>query len=171
MIKYISCLLFSVLALSQANAQSVEWEGSVSAAGLFSSEDFNPFWLTANTNHRYGLETQFSGLASIEGTYAVSENASIIAGAALFYRDGVRDEFQRRDLFLQFKNNWLKATVGSKRAETVADGLSATNKNFLLSGNARPLGGVLIEANDPVRISETFSFDWGYWFDLMRRIK
>lgn len=161
MIKYIICLLFGTLMFCQTRAQSVDWEGSLSAAGLFSSEEFNPFWLTANTHNRYGLETQFSGLASVEGSYAISENAAIAGGASLFYRDGVMDDFQRRELFLQFRNKWIQATVGSKTAETKADGLSATNKNFLVSGNARPLGGLLIEANEPVKISETFSFDWG----------
>jgi hypothetical protein len=51
--------------------------------------------------------------------------------------------------------------VGSKKQEEVLDGLSATNQNFLWSGNARPLPGILLEANNPLKISNTFALDWG----------
>jgi len=144
-----------------ASSQSVDWSGSLSVAGLFSSEEYNPFWFTTNSNGRFGTASQFSGLGEVTGEYALSESSSLEAGVALFYRDEVADEFQRRDLYIQFKNKWLKATAGSKRPEIKAGGLSATNKNFLLSGNARPLAGILLEANDPLKISETFSIDWG----------
>ena len=144
-----------------ADAQSIEWGGKLSATGLFSSEETNPFWIYANRDGQFGAASQFSGLGEVSGRYALSDNAFLEAGVALFYRDEVTDEFQRRDLYLQFKNKWLKATAGAKRSETQAQGLSATNKNFLLSRNARPLGGLLLEANDPLNLSETFSLDWG----------
>lgn len=143
------------------DAQTIDWEGKVSASGLFSSEDTNPFWMFANSDGQFGAASQFSGLGELSGRHAFSDNASLEAGVAFFYRNKVTDEFQRRDLYLQFMNKWLKATAGGKREETVAQGLSATNKNFLLSGNARPLGGLLLEANDPLKLSETFSLDWG----------
>lgn len=151
------CLLISFF----ASSQSIEWNGSLSTAGIFSSEDTNPFWLVANNDGRYGLESQFSGLGEVTAKYALSERTSLEAGVALFYRDEVADEFQRRDLFVRFKNQWLKATLGSERPETKAQGLSATNKNFLYSGNTRPLAGILLEANNPIKISKTFGLDWG----------
>ena len=159
--KYILTLVCCFFILLKADAQSIDWQGKISASGLFSSEETNPFWMYANSDGQFGAASQFSGLGEVSGSYAVTDNASITAGVALFYRDEVTDEFQRRDLYLQFKNQWLQATAGAKRAETRAQGLSATNKNFLLSRNARPLGGLLLEASNPLKLSETFSLDWG----------
>lgn len=156
--KLLPVLFFSLTLF--AYSQKIEVEGGVSATGLFSSNDQNPFWLYTNSDASIGTETNFSTTPHIKATYAF-ENASLEAGIAYYYRDGVEDNFQRRDLYLQYKNNWFKATLGSKRQVEVFDGLSATNKNFLWSGNARPLPGLVIEANDPIKISETFSVDWG----------
>ena len=161
MIKYTLSIICCILLASISVAQSIEWKGKVVATGILSSEETNPFWLYANSDGQFGAASQFSGLGELTGSYSISENASLEAGAAFFYRDEVADEFQRRDLYLQFKNKWLKITTGSKRTETLAQGLSATNKNFLYSGNARPLAGVVLEANDPLKISKTFSMDWG----------
>ena len=161
MIKQTLSLCFCLLAIVVIHGQSITWDGKVSALGLFASEETNPFWMYANTNFQVGAGSQFSGLGEIKGNYALSENASLEAGLALFVRDEVDDAFQRRDLYLQFKNTWLKATIGAQRQEAQAQGLSATNKNFLWSGNARPLGGLILEANEPLSISETFSLDWG----------
>ncbi|MEM7084665.1 MAG: capsule assembly Wzi family protein [Bacteroidota bacterium] len=160
--KYIlslSCCFFIFLKTDAQTA--INWKGKLSASGLFSSEEINPFWTYANSDGQFGAASQFSGLGEVSGLYALSDNASLEGGAAFFYRDEVTDEFQRRDLYLQFKNKWLKATVGAKRADIQAQGLSATNKNFLVSNNARPLGGLLLEANDPLKLNETFSLDWG----------
>ncbi|MBL4664182.1 MAG: hypothetical protein JKY22_11665, partial [Flavobacteriaceae bacterium] len=154
----ISCYIFIIF---HSNAQSIEWDGKISVSGLFSSEDVNPFWMYANSDGQFGSASKFSGLGEVSGSYTLSDNASFEAGVALFYRDEVVDEFQRRDLYLQFKNRWLKATLGAKRGETRVQGLSATNKNLLLSGNARPFGGLIIEANNPLKLSEIFNIDWG----------
>ena len=161
MTKQILSLCYCLFTIALIHGQSITWDGKVSALGLFSSEETNPFWMYANTNTQVGARSQFSGLGEIKGNYALSENASLEAGLALFFRDEVEDEFQRRDLYLQFKNNWLKATIGAQRQEVQAQGLSATNKNFLWSGNARPLGGLIVEANEPLKVSESFSLDWG----------
>src|SRR5690606_10461577 len=85
----------------------------------------------------------------------------INSGVAYYGRDGIEDAVQRRDLYLQFENSWLLATVGAKKQIEVLDGLSATNQNFLWSGNARPLPGIVLEASKPVKISKTFAVDWG----------
>ena len=73
----------------------------------------------------------------------------------------MEDEFQRKEIYLQFKNSWLEVTTGSKAWPEVANGLSATNKNFLWSLNIRPLSGILIQASNPLKLSETFALDWG----------
>lgn len=143
------------------NAQEIEWQGNAEVLGILSSEVSNPFWFHANSNTQVGPMSNFSGSGEVEGTYSVSENASLKAGLSFFYRDNVAEEFQRKNAFVQFQNVWLKATVGTKSGDLKQQGLSATNKNFLYSENARPLAGILLEANNPIKISETFAIDWG----------
>ncbi|GAB5400307.1 MAG: capsule assembly Wzi family protein [Aureisphaera sp.] len=162
--RFIFCFLITISAFSQ----SVNWEGSVSASGLFSSEDATPFWMFRNTNNQWGEETTFSGTGEILATYDINETSELKGGAAFFYRNEVQDEFQRRDLFIQFTNAWLNATVGARRGKTRKGGLSTTNANFLLSENARPLPGVLLEASNPLKISDNLAIDWGighYWLN------
>jgi hypothetical protein len=83
------------------------------------------------------------------------------AGISGVVRNGFVNEFQRIDLFAGYRNNWIEATLGSKRPELLLNGLSATNHNFLRSGNARPLPGLILEAPYWVRIADGLSFDWG----------
>ncbi len=156
-----TCLIFLILVGYSTTAQDIIWEGEVSLTGQFSNEDVTPFWFHRNTHGQFDGETSFSGFGSVSGTYALSDNASIEARGSLFYRNEVLDEMQRRDLYVNFKNKWLKATVGSKIIEEQVMGLSATNKNILYSGNARPLPGVLLEANEPFTLFKNFSLDWG----------
>lgn len=152
--------LFSLFS-SVLMGQQIDWQGNAEVLGIFSSEDANPFWLSTNTNTQLGVASNFSGLGNIEGHYQISESASINVGLAYFYRDEVNEEFQRKNAFLQFKNKWLKATIGAKASDRVQQGLSVTNKNFLFSENARPLSGVLLEANRPIQLFKNIALDWG----------
>lgn len=135
-------------------------KGSVEAKAILSNEDENPFWFHTNTNYAVGEQTNLSGTGEVTATLTYS-SFMIRGGAAVFGRDGVEDAVQRRDLYLQFENSWLLATLGAKKQKELLDGLSATNQNFLWSGNARPLPGILLEANNPFKISKTFGIDWG----------
>lgn len=148
---FIPTLLFS---------QEFDIKGSVQAKAILSNEDENPFWFHANTNYAVGELTNLSSTGEV--TASLTYSSFIIRGvAAVFGRDGVADAVQRRDLYLQFENSWLLATVGAKKQKEVLDGLSATNQNFLWSGNARPIPGILLEAHNPFKISKTFGIDWG----------
>jgi len=153
--------LFILLFVSAALAQDFEIGGEVTLFGAISSEDNIPFWMHANTNTTRGYLSNFSGTGEANGRYGLSDNAFIEGGVAYFYRDDVADEFQRKNSYLRFQNNWLKVTLGAKAQDIVNKGLSATNKNFLWSANARPLPGLVIEANDPIKISNMFEIDWG----------
>ncbi|MEH6765230.1 MAG: capsule assembly Wzi family protein [Aequorivita antarctica] len=148
--------LFPLLIFSQ----EFDIAGSVDAKAMLSNEDENPFWFHTNTNYTVGELTNLSVTAELKASLLFS-SFKINGGVALYGRDGVDDAVQRRDLYLQCENSWLYATVGAKRQKEVLDGLSATNQNFLWSGNARPLPGVLLEANNPFKISKTFGIDWG----------
>ncbi len=135
-------------------------EGEVGTKIIVTNKDDNPFWFHTNTNYGVGALTNLSVTAQLNASLNYS-TFKINAGVAAFGRDGVDDAIQRRDLYLQFENSWLLATAGAKKQEEVLDGLSATNQNFLWSGNARPLPGFLLEANNPFKISKTFAIDWG----------
>lgn len=145
------CILFS---------QEFEFGGSIETKAILSNENENPFWFHTNTNYAVGELTNLSVTGETNASLIYS-SFRINAGASVFARDGVESNVQRNDLYLQFENSWLLATVGAKKQDEVLDGLSATNQNFLWSGNARPLPGVLLEANKPIKISNTFSIDWG----------
>jgi hypothetical protein len=149
-----------ILISSSSLSQNFDFKGSVTLHGIVSNEKTIPFWFFTNTSTALNANTNFSGIGEITSTYLL-DNSSFEAGAMFFYRDGLNDEFQRGDLYLSFKNNWIKATLGSKQREQVLEGLSISNQNFLWSWNARPMPGLILEANDPIKLTETFSIDWG----------
>lgn len=142
------------------SSQDFNIAGSVNTKVMISNEDENPFWFHANTDYSVGELTNLSAAAQLISSFSFP-SFKINAAAAVYGRDGVEDAVQRRDLYLQFENSWLLATFGAKKRNEVLDGLSATNQNFLWSGNARPFPGVILEANNPFKISKTFAVDWG----------
>jgi len=131
-----------------------------SFTGIISNKENVPFWMHTNTNDAIAERTNLSVSEDLKLRYSFG-NSFLEAGAAYFIRDGVQNSFQRRDLYLSYQNTWLKATLGAKASDIEFDGLSSTNKNFLLSTNARPLPGIVIEAAKPIKISSTFGIDWG----------
>ncbi|MDN3723951.1 capsule assembly Wzi family protein [Aequorivita sp. SDUM287046] len=141
-------------------SQEFKIAGSAEAKAILATENENPFWFHTNTNFAVGELTNFSATGELRASL-LFPSFLINGGAAVFGRDGVKDAVQRRDLYLQFENSWLFATVGAKKQFEVFNGLSATNQDFLWSGNARPLPGILLEANNPFKISKTFAVDWG----------
>ncbi len=147
--------LFPVIVFSQ----EIDINGSINTKVILANEDENPFWFHTNTNYAVSELSNISINGNLNGSVDFS-TFKINAGASIFGRDGVEHAVQREDLYLQFENSWLFATIGSKKQEEVLDGLSATNQDFLWSGNARPLPGILLEANNPLKISKTFALDW-----------
>lgn len=141
-------------------SQEFEITGYVETDAILSNKDENPFWFHTNTDYSVDELTNFSASAQLVASMSYS-TFKINAGATAYVRDGVSEAVQRRDLYAQFQNYWLLATVGAKKREEVLDGLSVSNRNFLWSGNARPLPGIILEANNPIKISKTFAVDWG----------
>ncbi len=151
--------LIILLSSMMVFSQQFTLNGKIAATAIVSSENEIPFWFYTNSNFSIAELTNTSITGEITTKLKFS-SLNIIAGTAIYGRDGVEDAVQRRDLYIQFENPWLFATVGSKKEAEVLDGLSATNQNFLLSGNARPLPGIILEANNPIKISNTFAVDW-----------
>ncbi|GEQ87192.1 hypothetical protein ULMS_27000 [Patiriisocius marinistellae] len=166
---YIKISLFffcSIIVNAQDSSDEVidefSYSGEFSLLGIGSSENYVPFWFHTNTNATADQLTNLSATASLAGRYTYKEDVFLEAGIAYYYRDGIIvDDFQRRDLYVQFQNKWLKSTLGAKAQDVKVDGLSATNKNFLWSGDARPLSGLIIEANNPIKINNWLGVDWG----------
>lgn len=158
-VKSICMLIF--LFSKGIGAQEFQSDFLFSLEGIISSETQNPFWLSHNNYFKIGSETTFAGLAQWKGEYALTEKAGFYAVVSGYYRDGVVDEFQRKELNVSYKNPWLKVTLGSEVRKDPTNGLSATGKNFLWSPNARPLPGLIIEAHEPIKLSQSLGLDWG----------
>lgn len=154
--------------------QELDWNLSLSAEYLLSSQDNNPFWFYTNTFRQRATQSDFSTMVSGNLSYRLGERSSLYAGASAFYRNEVADEFQRKDLFLVYQNSWLRAVAGAQHRPVLYRGISLTNRDFLNSGNARPLGGFLAEAPVLLRLSDNFALDWGighYFLNDERYVK
>ncbi len=152
-------IFFSLVFYTGVGQSKFILNGGVEAAGFVSSNDSLPLWFYTNTSAKIGQQSNIAGLAEGDATYQLTENSEFSAGVGFYYRDNVENEFQRKELYLQFKNSWLAITAGAKELPEETQGLSATNKNFLWSNNVRPLPGLRLASSKPLRLSNTFSVD------------
>ncbi|MGV6829430.1 MAG: capsule assembly Wzi family protein [Flavobacteriales bacterium] len=141
-------------------AQDLTLESSVSATGYLSNEN-NPFWFTSNNNGALSSTTDGLFDAQTKLKYSFSEKSKIELGASLFLRNGLTNELQRNQLYLQYSQSFFKITVGSKNPELKNQGLSVVNDNFLLAGNSRAIPGLIIQANEPTKLVNFLSINWG----------
>ncbi|MGB7786728.1 MAG: capsule assembly Wzi family protein [Salinimicrobium sp.] len=140
-------LLFFVF---EGFAQQVDFNASVTAEGIFSSEETNPFWLYTNQRGRIDELTDIATWADASGKYNFSPEASLELGVGVLYHNGYSNELQLDQYFLSFQNKWLKTYAGRKHKQELYNGLSATNENVLWSLNARPLPGISFQIYEPV---------------------
>lgn len=139
---------------------SIEVYLAIDARGnLFDTE--LPFWMVANTFGGVGNTTQGYAGASSRIEYALNERSTITAGISAFYRDGVSQQLQRNEVYIQYERPAWRIVLGSKNPETENTFLSTTNENIILSGNARSLPGVLLETTKPFRILDKLHLDMG----------
>ena len=141
--------------------EKIEFSGEGSVIGILSTDDIIPFWFYKNTSTRIGGFTNGSAYGKSEANFNWGKNNVLKAGASLMLRDGVEEEFQRENLFLEYTNKWLKVTLGAKERPILYNDLSSNNGNIIWSTNARPMPGLILEANQPTKISKTFALDWG----------
>ncbi|GHC58523.1 capsule assembly Wzi family protein [Ulvibacter litoralis] len=133
----------------------------ISGLALVANDDSLPFWMYRNTNDRMRSQTNAMGLLRGSASYYFSETSYIEVGAGVVAADGFDDTTIHRDeLYLSYQNSWLKATLGSKTPFQKYQGLSIVGDNFLLSGNARALPGLIIEANNPIQLLKGLELDW-----------
>ena len=108
-----SPLLIFLLFSSVLFSQEFEIGGSIGTKVILTNENETPFWFHTNTNYAVGELTNLSATAGLKASLTYSK-FKLNVGAAVYGRDGVAHNVQRRDLYLQFENSWLLATVGSK---------------------------------------------------------
>lgn len=134
----------------------------VSGMALGANNNSLPFWMYRNTNDRLRSQTNAMGFVRGSVSYYFSEDSFFEIGAGVVAADGFVDTVVHRDeLYISYQNSWLKATLGSKTPYQKFQGLSIVADNFLLSGNARALPGLIVEANEPIQILKRFELDWG----------
>lgn len=134
---------------------------SITAMGFGATGDNLPFWMYRNTNGRIDAETNIAGLLRGSISYYFSDRSYFEFGAGAIASNGNKNALRRDELYLSYVNPWVKATLGSKNPYEEYQGLSVVAQNFLLSGNARALPGLIVEAPEPLKISNTFGIDWG----------
>ncbi|WP_435579867.1 capsule assembly Wzi family protein [Gilvibacter sp.] len=150
-------LLFSAFSF----AQEYNYQATGGVRVFKSSQQNLPFWMQANTNGAVGAGTNFLVDGGLSGQLMLNNGWQLSGKASLFYRDEVPDELQRDELYAQLDTPWLSVVIGSRRNEDRFDGLGLVQDNFLLSGNARALPGLLVEAPSPQRIFKGVALDWG----------
>ena len=134
---------------------------SLTAMGFGATGDNLPFWMYRNTNGRIDAETNVAGLLRGSISYYLSEKSYFEFGAGAVASNGNKNSLRRDELYLSYVNPWLKVTLGSKNPYEEFQGLSVVAKDFLLSGNAKALPGLIVEAPEPLMLSKTFGIDWG----------
>ena len=133
----------------------------VIATGLVSNDESLPFWMYRNTNGRVSEDSNFMGLARVSASYHLSEKSYFEAGAGVVATNDSDESIHRDELYLSFVNSWLQVTLGSKTPYAKYQGLSTVAQDFLLSGNSRAMPGLVIEASEPLKLSNTIEIDWG----------
>lgn len=148
MIKRLPLLL--LFFFPKLQAQYFDYSASAVLQGIYSSEEYSPFWMHTNQRGRIDELTTMAGWVNLSGSYIITEDASIEMGIGALYQDGFSDEIQLDEYYLSFENQWLHVFAGRKQRPELYKGLSATNENILWSLNARPLSGVGINIPEPV---------------------
>tara|TARA_R110002072_G_scaffold192257_1_gene349153 strand:- start:37192 stop:38535 length:1344 start_codon:yes stop_codon:yes gene_type:complete len=157
--KYLSLIVLLAISAVTIAQENISFGGMLEAAGYASSQNELPLWMYANQSRELGARSNVNGTAEIFTTYKLTDSSSVQFKGSTFYRNDVSDELQRKELFIEFKNTWLRVTAGAKENPEVAQGLSSTNQNFLWSRNHRPLPGLKLATSKPLRINNTFSID------------
>ncbi len=158
--RYCFLLVFALFNICESRAQEYSIGGYFEASGWLSTRDSLPFWGFSNTNNDLSSQSNFNGILEVNQSLKLKSQARFNAVASYFLRDNAVENLQRKELYVEFENRWLSITVGSKEVQDEFGGLGIVKDNFLLSGNARALPGVLITSKSPTKVSEKIAFDW-----------
>ena len=134
--------LLIMLPFAGIHAQERQFNYQISLTGFAASGERLPFWLTANQHGlipdgdggmlRLGVFSNFTAAHKIQFAYGVA------AAASLSEAD---DDVVVDQLYVSGRWRNLRLDVGMIHPEEEYNGVSSTNGNFVLSGNARSLPG------------------------------
>lgn len=157
--KLISALLYIFIFTSSITAQErLNFSGSLGSIG-FIPNDRLPFWSFTNSQGFLSESSSYGVSAFAKAEYSLSDNHLITLGAGAYLSDGFNDNLRRSNLYIEYKNNWILVTAGAKEVVEELYNLSTINDNILLTGNTRPLPGIIISNVKPIKLSEEFSLD------------
>ena len=143
--KYLSILVFTFLLTSSGvlHSQNKPLHYIVESTASLSSEDILPFWMSANKLGR--LPESNSGQLNI-GIYSEFtdnyEYLDVAYGGSLNGFIAETSEFFIDELYVSFRSDKLQLDVGIKHPEQHFNGLSSSNGNIVMSGNARSFPGI-----------------------------
>lgn len=120
-----------------------------------------PFWMYHNQRGRVSEFTELSALVNAQYRVELGMESELEFGLGVAYDNAGRDEVFPDEVYVQYKNPWLRVSLGIKQKEEHYQGLSATNENILWSVNARPMPGLELETMGPVFFNraETWGFE------------
>ena len=157
-----NCILFvTMMFLGVCHSQEkekIQISGELNGSTQVFDEEA-PFWLHTNTNGFISEQSNYGLSAFAKADYKLSQKHSLQLGVGTFIRDGVVDNLQRSQLYLEYENSLFTITAGSKYPELFNNDLSTINNNILLTGNTRPFPGVLLKNTKPITLNKWLSFD------------
>src|SRR5690554_3403409 len=132
--------LISLFLFTQGYSQ-IEFSGGVETSILDGTGKQLPFWMQHNQRGRIDAQTNFMSLLGGTAIHRWGEASVLEGGVNLLYQDA-KDQLELDQIYLEYRNSWLRFIVGAKQEEQHYMGLSATNENLLNSINARPAPGL-----------------------------
>lgn len=151
---FLSLFLIMSYMLTYAQ-QNIHLSGNIESRMLI-KENRLPFWTYTNTNSFLSSSSNYGINAFAKASYEISGKHTIETGLGAFVSDGTDANLRRSQVYIDYKNSWFRLLAGSKIQEDSYSGLSTINNNILMTGNARPLTGVLIENTSPIHIFKNF---------------
>ncbi|RKS50475.1 capsule assembly protein Wzi [Gillisia mitskevichiae] len=135
----------SFIGFSQLN-----FSGEATSRVYISSEDKLPFWLYSNQRGRINDSTTVSLFLTARENWKINQNADLEIGGGILYQDAAEEEVDLDELYIQYKNSWIRIIGGIKQIDELYDGLSGTNGNMLWSLNAKPIPGIQLNTVKPI---------------------
>ncbi|MCZ4695115.1 hypothetical protein DWB61_08800 [Ancylomarina euxinus] len=149
----ILCALLFVSFSSFSQKKELRYEVGTSAA--ISSKSDLPFWLVANQN---GIAPKKNGeriYFGLNKDYTKEKGLDWTAGVDAAFSSTYSEYALINQYFLGLKKNKIQLFVGAKNQEVELDGLSFTNGNLIMSGNARPYPKIEIGSTDYLHVPFT----------------
>ncbi|WP_010228573.1 capsule assembly Wzi family protein [Gillisia marina] len=126
------------------------FSGEATARGLVSSEEMLPFWFYSNQRGRVNNSANVALWLTARENWLINRDFNIEIGGGVLYQDTAENQVDLDELYVQYKNYWLRVIGGIKHYDELYEGLSGTNGNMLWSLNARLMPGFQINTLRPI---------------------